>query len=251
MTSTIVINPTEKEEIIKSYQAGLINQPFSVTLGYPHNYSNLTQHFIGARDGLIIYEWLEKKKKDRILGSLFNEGSCYVSANRGRLVHNFLNYSQDTHLLMIDPDISFTKDILDQFKKLTTLYPEAGIIAARVDIRNGLPVFYYNHPDMTSTIQYCFPFYGVKEFDFVGTGIILISRKVLFDLYTKLSHTHLFNMIIEPGTNRLLGDDLAFCKLARENGHKVYGCWEIFGQHFKEFPVPSRYPSAEDVRIRR
>jgi hypothetical protein len=221
---------------------------FSVTFSYPHNWNNLTQHFVGALAGLLLYE-CGKSKKERILGSVLNEGSPYVDFNRGRLVSNFLNYSQDSHLLMIDPDISFAKTILEDFKRIITLYPEVGILGARVDIRNGLPVFYFQHPDRISTIQWAQPFQGIKEFDYVGAGVLLISREVLLDLYTKLGHVHLFSKVIEEDTGRILGDDLSFCKLAREKGHKVYGTWDIFGQHFKEFPVPSRYPSAEEVKI--
>jgi len=244
-------NPTPEQirDLAKKKQEELIKSPkFSVTFSYPHNFQNLTEHFMDSFTNLLLHE-TGKSRKDRILGSILKEGSCYVSFNRGRIVVNFINSSQDSHLLMVDPDISFKPDILEQFKILVEHYPEAGIIAARVDVRNGLPVFYYQHPDKISTVQYSFPFLGIKEFDYVGTGIILISRKVLFDLFLRFNHCHFFNMIIEPETNRLLGDDLSFCKIAKENGHKVYGAWEVFGQHHKDFPVPSRYPSLEDVKI--
>ncbi len=224
---------------------------FTVTIAYPHNFNNISQHFVGALTGLLLHE-TTKHKRDRIMGSIFNEGGPYVDFNRGKLVANFLNYSNDSHLLMIDPDIAFKATILEDFRKVIMddlPYLDLGILAARVDIRNGLPVFYYQHPDKVSTIQYMMPFEGVKEFDYVGTGIILLSRVTLLDLFTKVKHIHLFSKMIEPETNRILGDDLSFCKLAREHGHKVYGCWSIFGQHFKEFPVPSRYPSAQEVKI--
>lgn len=219
----------------------------TITFSYPHNWT-LTQQFVGSLTGLILHE-TAKRKKNRILGSIFNEGSCYVDFNRGRIVANFLNLSMDSHLLMIDPDISFEPNILEEFDRLIQEHPSVGILAARVNIRNGLPVFYYQAPDRISLIHHTQPFTGVREFDYVGTGIILISRTVLLDMYTKIGHIHLFNKLIEPETYRILGDDLSFCKLAWQNGHKIYGTWDIYGQHHKDYPVPSRYPSAEEVKI--
>jgi hypothetical protein len=150
---------------------------------------------------------------------------------------------------MVDPDISFTPTILEEFSHLITQAPEVGILAARVDIRNGLPVFYYQHPDGVSIVHYAQAFKGIREFDYVGTGVILLSREVLWSLYTKLGHAHMFSLMIEEGTNRKLGDDLSFCKRAKTHSHKVYGTWDIYCVHHKDFPVPSRYPSAEEVQI--
>jgi hypothetical protein len=220
----------------------------SITLGYPHNWHNITQNFMGSVIGLLLHETM-KPKSHRIIGSIFNEGSCYVDMNRERLVVNFLNQSHDTHLLMIDPDISFEPTILEEFDRIITLAPEVGILAARVNIRNGLPVFYYQHPDNISLVHYTQAFLGIREFDYVGTGVILLSREVLWSIYTQLKHAHMFSLIVEEGTNRKLGDDLSFCKRAREFGHKIYGTWDIFCEHHKDYPTPSRYPSAEEVKI--
>lgn len=225
---------------------------FSVTFSYPHNW-NLTEHFVDSLTHLILHE-TGKKKSERILGSILKEGSCYVHANRGRIVSNFLNYSQDSYLLMVDPDISFPRDILEQFKKLVEYYKDKrpGIIAARVNIRNGLPVFYYQNPeDPIATIQYCYPFSGIKEFEFVGTGIILLERSILYDMYLREGNTHYFNCLIEPETGRLLGDDFSFCKVARKYGHKIYGAWDIVGIHHKDYPILDRYPSKNEIMIKR
>lgn len=228
----------------------LPNSKPTITFSYPHNWSNLTQHFVGSLTGLLLHE-TTKKKKDRILGSILHEGSCYVDMNRERILVNFLNKSQDSHLLMIDPDISFKPTILEEFSFLITKAPEVGILAARVNIRNGLPVFYYQHPDKVSLVHYVQPFMGIREFDYVGTGVILLSRAVLWDMYTKLGHAHMFSLMIEEGTNRKLGDDLSFCKRAREFNHKIYGTWDIECIHNKDFPCPSRYPSVEEVQIKK
>ena len=220
----------------------------SVTLGYPHNWHNITQNFMGSTIGMILHETM-KPSSHRILGSILNEGSCYVDMNRERLVVSFLNHSKDTHLLMIDPDISFKPTILEEFDRILTQAPETHILAGRVNIRNGLPVFYYQHPDGISLVHYTQPFLGIREFDYVGTGVILLSREVLWAIYSKLTHAHMFSLMIEEGTNRKLGDDLSFCKRAREIGYKIYGTWDIFSEHHKDYPTPSRYPSSEEVKI--
>lgn len=220
---------------------------FSVTFSYPHG-NGIREEFVDSLTHLLLHE-TTKKKKVRILGSILKEGGPYVSMNRSLIVNHFLNYSQDSHLLMVDPDIAFKPNLLEEFARVVAANPDARIIAARVDLRNGLPVFYYQASDKVSNIHYCYPFNNIKEFDYVGTGIILLERNMLFDLYIKYQHTYFFNLIIEPETNRILGDDLSFCKLARESGYKVYGVWDIFGQHYKTFPVPRIYPMAESIII--
>ena len=226
---------------------------FTITFSYPHNFRNLHQDFFGARDALMIHEWLMKKKKDRILGSLLNQGSCYIEFNRAGLIRDFINHSFDSHLLMIDPDIPPPQNLLEEFERIVfgarAQGIEPGILAARVNLRNGLPVFYMQHPDKISTIHQVQPFLGIKEFDFVGTGCILLSRQTLVDLCARNGHPYLFNLIIEPETGRLLGDDLSFCKRARDLGHKVYGTWEINLLHYKDYPCPNNYPSLEQVKI--
>jgi hypothetical protein len=243
------LKPLVDNKLIKVREIKPILPPKpTITVSYPHNWRNLTQDFVGSLVGLILKE-TSKKPKDRILGSIFHEGSCYVDMNRERLVVNFLNHSQDSHLLMIDPDISFKDTLLEEFASLIQRAPEVGILAARVDIRNGLPVFYYQHPDGVSLVHYAQAFKGIREFDYVGTGVILLSREVLFSIYTQLNHAHMFSLMIEEGTNRKLGDDLSFCKRAKSLGHKVYGTWDIYCIHHKDYPIQSRYPSAQEVQI--
>jgi hypothetical protein len=80
-----------------------------------------------------------------------------------------------------------------------------------------------------------------------GTGFMLIKRSVFEELESKVpSYTNdvvdlngnlkadkileYFATSIEPGTNRLLSEDYHFCKLARDNGIKVWAApWVQLG----------------------
>jgi hypothetical protein len=194
---------------------------------------------------MMIYEFHkpggELIPETRHLGTIvFQSPGCYVSINRSKHVDFFLHKTQDTHLLMIDPDIRFDHFILDSVvAHLLYLKDEPiDILAGRVNINNGYPVFYNN--EFGGLVQQVQPFIGVKEFYSVGTGIIVLSRRMLQELIIQVGHGSLFLHQLISGREH--GDDLSFCNLAREHNFKIYGAWHLTGEHLKENFVPSRYP---------
>jgi len=230
-------------EPIESKQASQI----TFTFGYPHN-GHFEEAFIDSLTGMSLIE-SSLPPEQRALGSIFPKRSCYVPGNRAQICIDHINKSQDSHVVMADTDIGFPYDLLQQFKKVIIEHPYAHVIAARVNLASGLPVFYNIDLEKSTRYHWIQPFDGVKSFDLVGTGIICISKVLLMDLFKKLKHPHFFSQIIHGGWE--LGDDFSFCVRAREAGYKIYGCWNIYGQHYKGgFPVPQIYPERSQIELK-
>lgn len=222
--------------------------PISITFSYPYG-NGFEPEFLESVIHLLLHE-VSKPRDDRILGSILKAGSCYVGDNRDRLVIDFVNQSQDDWLLMIDPDVGFQPDILEKLKSHILANPEARIIAGRVDLLNGLPVFYKVDQSRNVNVHQSFPFDGLKEFDLVGTGIICLERSMLVNIHKKLGHVHMFSkLILESGLG--LGDDFSFCARARSFGYTIYGAWDVYGQHYRDsVPVPRRYLEMDDLIVK-
>lgn len=194
--------------------------------------------WIQSLTGLLLHE-VPKPKEERILGSILREGGCYIDDNRNTLVMNFCNNTRDDWILMIDPDIEFKPDILERLAAHIVSNPKAKIIAGRVNLMNGFPVFYKVKRE--GHIHQPFFFEGLKDFDLVGAGIICISREVFKGIGSKQKHFQFFNKILtRDGYN--LGDDFSFCMRARQSKFKIYGAWDIFGLHWKRQPCAQMYP---------
>lgn len=221
-----------------------------IAFGYPHG--EITPQFHISCIGMLLQE-LNTPPDMRLLGSWFPQGGCYISVNRNKIATRFLNQPcTDDYLLMIDTDIEFDPIILYQFKELLENNPEAHIIAGRANIGNGFPVF-YQKSEVGGFHEHCVqPFKGIKEFLRVGTGIILISRHALEEI-KKISYTNFFtHLVVDAPVEaegqsivipREVGDDFSFCQRAIAAGIKIWGAWDIFGQHYKPQPIQSRYPS--------
>jgi len=231
-----------EEQIVDLNETDEPKKKDRITIAFSYPFGNGFEHaWINSVIGLMLYE-ASKKPEDRILGSILPAGSCYVSDNRTKIALDFCNKTQDSHVMMVDPDVAFELDILERFKKHIEANPEARIIAARVDLLNGFPVFYKVDKVKLMNMQQPFIFDGLKEFDLVGTGIICIARSVFEEMSFKEGHNHFFHRTI-TGPGIRAGDDFSFCMRAHKHGIKVYGAWDIKGTHFKGgVPIASRYP---------
>lgn len=222
------------------------------TFSYPYG-NGFEGQFVSSITSMILHE-MSKPPENRLLHGICSSEGPYVSMNRGRIAGMFLNSYPGSHLIMIDPDIEFQPNILEMFKEHIEnskdgiiANKEAHIIAGRVDLLNGLPVFYKLNDDHSRTHQ-PFAFEGLRQFDLVGTGIICISRYCLEQMYMHYkSVAHFFHHdIIEKGDSiREMGDDFSFCLHAKTCGFDVYGAWDIFGQHYKMNRVIGCYPDAK------
>lgn len=72
---------------------------------------------------------------------------------------------------------------------------------------------------------------GLVEVDGVGTGCILIHRRVL----KKIKHP--FTTVRDEDDMRIVGTDLAFSKRCKEHGFELYVHWDYQCRHYKEIDL--------------
>jgi len=222
------------------------------TFAYPHN-ELLSVPFHESIVAMLFHELAEKPREECNLGSMMEAGSCHVPFNRNTLCGTFLDKFTDDYIVMIDTDVQFPANVLTALNShiyiLGEIFPVwdrkyfPHIIAGRVDIGNGMPVFYkrmglgeYKHDPR--------PFNGLKHFDAIGTGIVAISRWCLQTILNETRSYHFFNHLAEAG--KLMSDDFSFCYLAREHGFLPYGAWDIKGIHAKRMFIKSSYYESLD-----
>ena len=142
--------------------------------------------------------------------------SCLVHIGRNTIGSN-LNAD---YLLFIDSDIQFpswglerllshNKDIVGgmYYKKISPHFPVVYKMRGKWD-----------HELITNPSTQLF------EVDGIGTGFLLIKKKVLDDLYEEKfakKNGYPFNFIQKPNGNDI-GEDLSFCMRARKKGYKVW-----------------------------
>ena len=198
---------------------------------------------------------------DMSFSSMFNES--LIQRGRNALAHQFMK-TKCTHLLFIDADIKFdAHDILGMVAAdkdiICGIYPkkeinwhgvekavQEGVTPQELSKRTGALVVNLVGYEGAVTV----PIDKPVEIWAGGTGFMLIKRKALTKLKNKVSAynndvavlssaiapaeriTEYFACSIEPGTERLLSEDYHFCRVARENGIKIYAApWVRLG-HF-------------------
>jgi hypothetical protein len=145
------------------------------------------------------------------------EGSL-VELARNKLAARALNDPTVTHLLFIDSDIGFSLETMVRLIANANL-PIVGVACPR-------KAFEFNH-NVGKVHGEVEGRSGIFEVDAIGTGIMLIQREVLEKLAEKVPNyfdggfvPHLFKNEMR-GTS-IVGEDINFCHLWREQGGKVY-----------------------------
>ena len=176
-----------------------------------------------------------------------------ITRARNSLANDFLA-TECTHLMFIDADIGFdSSDILPMLHAnkdiICGLYPKKEInwpLVAQA-VRDGVPdselhkytgAFVVNLIDDTQEARG--NMYAPKEIANGGTGFMLIKREVfqgligkvptyVNDVIAAVDRDHkpkiineFFDTSIPQDSKRLLSEDYHFCKVARENGFKVW-----------------------------
>ena len=206
--------------------------------GYTVGLLNCVQEFM--RNGLQLY-----------YAHMMNES--LITRARNTLAYDFLE-TDATHLMFIDADISFNPaDIVRMVNAdkdiICGLYPKKEINWKTVAKAVNEGVDYTELPNYTGSFvvnlvgdvtQATGDVNEPMEIDNGGTGFMLIKRNVFETLkptvptYTndmilivdknpvkKIIH-EFFATSIDENTNRLLSEDYHFCKIARQQGFKVY-----------------------------
>jgi GT2 family glycosyltransferase len=136
-----------------------------------------------------------------------------ISNNRNKIVADFLARKEYDYLLMIDDDVIPPKNILNlaDFQKdiisaLTFMYQQNAVV----------PLTLKRNKEGTYGVADFRGYEGLMEVDTVGTGCVMLSRKVLEAIKAP------FNDVFDEDGIRKYGLDIAFGRRAKEKGFQPY-----------------------------
>lgn len=152
-----------------------------------------------------------------------------ISSNRNRIVKRFLQTDCD-YLMMIDDDV------VPLFNPIPFVFADKDIIGFPAKVRQQTGylnwVAYVKDPDRDSYAPVDFSLIDdtieLLKLDIVGTGCILIKRKVLESLKAPFHTDFDEDGILTTGT------DFAFCIKAGTAGFEIYTAPQRICEHYKE-----------------
>jgi GT2 family glycosyltransferase len=140
-----------------------------------------------------------------------------LADNRNRIVAQTLNEENNfSHLLFIDSDMVFTPDLLQRMLKHDFDILGIPCNKRRLPLENNVQPLNPDDKDMPSTLF---------EAASVGTGVMLIKTRV----FKKLPAPWFEFSYDEEG--KRVGEDVSFCRKAREQGFRIYCDPTISVQH--------------------
>ena len=149
-----------------------------------------------------------------------------IGEHRNRIVKEFLD-TDLKWLMMMDSDNPCPPNVLDLIKL------DKDVIALPTPINmnwNGVTNIFWNVfgkdglPSKDTGK-------GLQQVEKVGTGCILIHRRVL----EKLKHP--FTTVRDKEDLRIVGTDIAFSNKCTEAGFKIYVHWDYTCRHYKEIDL--------------
>lgn len=161
-----------------------------------------------------------------------------ISNNRNKIVQRFLAKGYD-YLLMIDDDVTpppsvvnmadFGKDIM----AATAFIWQQGAVmpVAWNRMEDGM----YQPIDITNKD-------GIVEVDAIGTGCVMLSRKVLEEVKAPFLNEY------DPDGIKLFGLDIAFCQKAKEKGFKVYTNIDYVCGHWKNVNLRTMFANLHALK---
>jgi len=204
---------------------------------------------------------LKEKGMDVSFSFMFNES--LIQRARNALVNVFMKKEECTHMLFIDADIRFNPhDIVTMLEAdkdiICGIYPKKEINWPNVEkaVKENYPVEHLKHFTGSMVVnlvdyqgQVTVPRNEPVEIFAGGTGFMLIKREVFTNLQSHVKSYvndvgdlsgqmlqdriwEYFPVFIEEGSERLLSEDYAFCKIARDNGIKIWAAPWVHLGHF-------------------
>lgn len=151
-----------------------------------------------------------------------------IGENRNRIVKEFLKGDYDW-LLMIDSDNPPPANVLDIIKE------DKDVIGLPTPVNMnsiGINNFYWSvFKEDGFMVKHAGQ--GLEKVHGVGTGCILIKRKVLESI------EHPFTTVRNEEDLRIVGTDKAFCDRCNEKGFEIYTHWNFTCNHLKEMDLLS------------
>ena len=155
-----------------------------------------------------------------------------ISNNRNKICQRFLGQEEYDYLLMIDGDIvpppsvinlaDYQKDVVGA---LCFMWQQ-GVVMPVAFNRRPEGMYKQIEPDKCD---------GMVEVDAIGTGCIMLSRKVLEEVKAPFMNEY------DPDGIKIFGLDIAFCRRAKEKGFKVYVNTDYICDHWTTVNLKSIY----------
>jgi len=198
----------------------------------------LNQGEIRVENAHIIARWVRENKYHTHLGLDFH--ASFPSAkpiinNRNQIALDFLKKKEYEYLLMIDDTIIPPMNLLDLslydkdvMTPILFAYRQDAIVPLVLKKREGkkdYEVATFNGDE------------GLVEVDAVGTGCIMIHRRVLEHPKMRFPFKNKWN---KDGV-RILGQDLNFCKRVKEAGFKIWVHLDYICDHWTPVGLKSVY----------
>jgi len=161
-----------------------------------------------------------------------------IANNRNTIVQSFLQRPEFDYLMMIDNDIVPPLDILnlvdyqkDIIAPVLFMYQQKAVI----------PLILERKPDGLYTTKPFRGHEGLTECDAVGTGCIVLSRKVLEAVRKPFMNEY------DADGIKLYGLDIAFCRRAGDIGFKTYCHLDYVCSHHTELDLKNVYAALSDL----
>lgn len=158
-----------------------------------------------------------------------------ISHNRNTIVQDFLKRPEYDYLLMLDGDIIPPLNVLDLVDYQKDVM--GAVCFAYMD-NSIVPLVLESNPDKNAKpyiVKQINGDEGLIEVDAIGSGLIIMSRKVLEQVKAPFSNNYDENGI------KTLGLDLSFCKKAKELGFKVWCHLDFVCSHWTVIDLKDVY----------
>lgn len=139
-------------------------------------------------------------------GTLTMQMGCDVAHNRNKLVTQALDGY--THLLFIDSDMTFNADTLERMLKHDKDILGLACNKRKLPLESVIKPL--NEEDITKTVPTT-----LFEAKAVGTGVLLVKTEVFKNIEAPWFEFEYVN-------GERIGEDIRFCRLAREKGYKIF-----------------------------
>lgn len=174
------------------------------------------------------------------LGGTIDQISSYIDENRNMLVREFLNGTHGDWLLMVDIDMLFNPKAVDEMHA----YVEqgegiiAGIYNTSISTRTGeptlVPLSYMVNPETDR--YHSVKLDSAQYVDGAPAGFLLLSRKAL-ELMEGLFGPHWFTRIETSEPGKMYGEDISFCRRAKQAGLNIMAVPKLGIRHLKIMPI--------------
>lgn len=183
----------------------------------------------------VVYSVYTMLQDQRVESELIMPTFRPITECRQKILYEFLDGDYD-FLISIDSDNPPSKSLIDLiFLNLDIVGCPTPIWVGSVNDNYNIPIYlnamdkhsdgYRSHKPKDSK--------GLNEVDAIGTGCIIISRRVL----VKLKDFQPFLEQLDDRGLRLIGEDFSFCEKAKKAGFKIYAHYGYICNHFTELEM--------------